>query len=71
MTRNLDKRVEVGFPLLTDSHKKFVIEFLELQLADTVKGRILNHKLKNRYAEAEEAIESQEEIRKLIEQFEL
>lgn len=71
MTRNLDKRVEIAFPILDEKHKQFMIQFLELQLADTVKGRVLNHKLKNKYAEAIERVDAQEEIGTLIREFSL
>ncbi len=41
MQRNLDHRVEVVFPLVDPLLSAEVIEMLELQLADTVKGRVL------------------------------
>lgn len=71
MTRNLDKRVEVGFPLLEESHREFMLEFLKQQIADTAKGRILNQKLQNSYVLTDQKFNSQEEIRELIKKFDL
>src|SRR5262249_49857264 len=39
MPRNLDHRVEVAFPLLDTELQRNVLEVLEVQLSDTVKGR--------------------------------
>ena len=41
MQRNLDNRVEVAFPLVDPIVASQVLEMLELQLHDTVKGRVL------------------------------
>jgi polyphosphate kinase len=41
MQRNLDHRVEVTFPLVDPIVAAEVVELLELQLNDTVKGRML------------------------------
>ncbi len=41
MPRNLDHRVEVAFPLVDHLLAAEVVETLELQLADNVKGRVL------------------------------
>lgn len=41
MPRNLDHRVELAFPILDPALAAEVAELLELQLADTVKGRVL------------------------------
>ena len=41
MPRNLDKRVEIIFPLLEDRLKEEAIHILEVELADNVKARIL------------------------------
>lgn len=42
MPRNLDKRVEILFPVLDESLKEKVIHILDVQLADTLKAHILN-----------------------------
>lgn len=41
MPRNLDKRVEITFPVEDEELKQQVIEILRLQLADTLKAHIL------------------------------
>lgn len=41
MPRNLDKRVEITFPVENESLKQRVIEILRVQLADTLKAHIL------------------------------
>lgn len=41
MQRNLDHRVEVAFPLVDPIVAAEVVELLELQLSDNVKGRVL------------------------------
>lgn len=42
MTRNLDHRVEVTFPLLLEEHKKTVLDIMELQWQDNQKARVLD-----------------------------
>jgi polyphosphate kinase len=42
MPRNLDQRVEVAFPLVDPAAAAKVVELLELQLRDTIKGRVLD-----------------------------
>ncbi len=49
MERNLDRRVEVAFPILHEHQRKEVLRFLELQWADNVKARILDPKQSNAY----------------------
>ncbi len=39
MTRNTEKRVEIGFPIEDDSIKKRIIKIVDLMLKDTVKAR--------------------------------
>ena len=41
MPRNLDKRVEITFPVEDEDLKKRVIEILEIQLSDTLKAHIM------------------------------
>ena len=41
MPRNLDKRVEITFPVEDEDLKKRVIEILNIQLADTLKAHIM------------------------------
>ncbi|MCK7598682.1 polyphosphate kinase 1 [Microbulbifer sp. CAU 1566] len=42
MTRNLDFRVEVTFPLLSAEHRQTVLDILELQWQDNQKARLLD-----------------------------
>ncbi|WP_105103218.1 polyphosphate kinase 1 [Microbulbifer pacificus] len=42
MTRNLDHRVEVTFPLLSTEHRKTVLDILELQWQDNQKARVMD-----------------------------
>lgn len=47
MNRNIYRRIEVCFPVLTESIKKQILQFLNLQLADNVKAVRLNEEMKN------------------------
>jgi polyphosphate kinase len=49
MTRNLNDRVEVAFPVLDPDLKQEVIDLLNIQLADNQKARIIDRKLTNKY----------------------
>ena len=49
MERNLDRRVEVAFPILNERLKQEVLRFLELQWADNVKARSLDRGQANRH----------------------
>jgi len=49
MPRNLDGRVEVGFPIYDTSLQAELRAFLDLQWKDNVKARILDQNLENRY----------------------
>ena len=41
MPRNLDKRVEIVFPLLSENTKKEAMNILKIQLADNSRARIM------------------------------
>jgi polyphosphate kinase len=73
MGRNLDKRVEVGFPMLEKRHKAFMLDFLDLQLRDTANSRHLDAKLKNKRPSSNQQvhIDAQEAITDLIEKHRL
>lgn len=49
MSRNIDRRIEVGCPILSPLLKQRVIDITNLQLADTVKARIVEKSMINRY----------------------
>jgi polyphosphate kinase len=67
MTRNLDRRVEVTFPVYDPKLQKDLKEFLDLQWADNVKGRILDESLSNQYRPRKgEAVRSQSAFYELL-----
>lgn len=49
MTRNLDHRVEVGFPLLDPRIRKEICDIIDLQLKDNTKCRIIDAANSNTY----------------------
>lgn len=51
MTRNLDRRVEVVFPIYNPTLQQELRHILELQLQDNVKARYINDALTNPYKE--------------------
>ena len=51
MIRNLDHRVEVACPIYNKEIKEELIEILKIQLAENVKGRILDNEQSNNYVQ--------------------
>jgi polyphosphate kinase len=49
MTRNIDNRVEVGFPVLDDDLRKEVRDIIDIQLEDNTKARDITGNAINRY----------------------
>ncbi|GAA5214422.1 polyphosphate kinase 1 [Corallincola platygyrae] len=49
MTRNIDKRVEVGTPIYDDKLKQQIIDIMEIQWSDTTKARIIDKEQSNKY----------------------
>ncbi|TKB49442.1 polyphosphate kinase 1 [Ferrimonas sediminicola] len=49
MTRNLDRRIEVGCPIYDPMLKQQVLDILALQFRDTTKARVLNREQSNQY----------------------
>lgn len=49
MTRNLSYRVETIFPIYNEEIRKSIRDYIDMQLADNVKARILDEKLTNTY----------------------
>ena len=49
MVRNLDHRVEVACPIFDPEIQQELIEIMNIQLAENVKGRILDNEQSNRY----------------------
>jgi polyphosphate kinase len=65
MTRNLDRRVEVVFPIYSPLHKQELVKIMHTQWADNVKARVLNSSLNNQHKvvqEGEGALRAQKEI---------
>lgn len=54
MVRNLDHRVEVACPVYDPEIKQELIDILQIQLAENVKGRILDNEQKNEYVQLQE-----------------
>ena len=50
MGRNLDRRIEVGFPILDPLVKQEVLDQLEIQWSDRTKARIIDVRQSNPYA---------------------
>ncbi len=74
MTRNLDHRVEVTFPLLETRHRDMVMNILELQWQDNQKARILdgnqsNTRIANRRNKKD--VRSQDAIYRLLKKYEM
>lgn len=49
MTRNIDNRVEVGFPIYNENLKKEVRDIIDIQLEDNTKAREINSHNTNKY----------------------
>jgi polyphosphate kinase len=49
MARNLDNRVEVGFPILDQEVKSEILKIIDIQLKDNSKAREINQLNNNRY----------------------
>ena len=49
MTRNLDRRIEVCFPVYDEKIKKHIREIIDIQLRDNLKARIINKFQNNKY----------------------
>ncbi len=65
MVRNLDHRLEVATPILDKEMAAELINILNIQLSENVKGRVLDNAQKNKYVarkEGEEEVRSQEAI---------
>jgi polyphosphate kinase len=68
MPRNLDKRVEITFPVEDENLKQAVIKILRLQLADNVKAHFLlpnGREYEKRDLRGQEKIASQDEFRRI------
>lgn len=57
MVRNLDHRIEAAVPIFDKNLKQELIDILDIQLAENVKGRILDNRQRNRYRQREDNCE--------------
>ncbi len=68
MTRNLDYRIEVTFPVLDTESRQIIRDMINIQLKDNIKARILDYELSNKFKEKTEDnepdVRSQEETYK-------
>lgn len=62
MTRNIDHRLEVAFPLLDPDVKKEIIDILQIQWKDNTKARIINEKQDNSYFGANQKVKNRAQI---------
>ncbi len=51
MKRNLNRRIEVAFPIFDEGLKKEIKELIEIQLRDNTKARIIDKDQINEYKE--------------------
>lgn len=54
MERNLDRRVEVAFPIYDETIQQQVVDLMTMQTRDNVKARILDEKQSNPYVDGQE-----------------
>lgn len=69
MERNLDRRVEVAFPVRDAAARQELLRMLELQWADTEKARVIDARLENHYRKAargQARVRAQEDFRTLL-----
>ncbi len=69
MVRNLDHRIEVACPIYNKQIKQELIDILNIQLAENVKGRILDNDQSNNYVQRDKnkpVVRAQEAIYKYL-----
>jgi len=62
MTRNIDNRVEVGFPVYDPNLKKEIKDIINLQLSDNTKAREINAHNTNKYHKTSNAVPCRAQI---------
>jgi len=62
MTRNIDNRVEVGFPIFDEELKKEIREIINIQLEDNTKAREINSLNNNKYHKTQNAVPCRAQI---------
>jgi polyphosphate kinase len=70
MVRNLDHRIEVAALIKDKGIRKELIDFMNIQLSDNVKARVLDNRLQNNYvsSEGKKKVRAQLEIFKFLSQ---
>ncbi|MBC8145124.1 MAG: polyphosphate kinase 1 [bacterium] len=68
MTRNLSRRIEVGFPIYDRDVYRELREILDLQLSDSIKSRVITHDQTNPYLRVRDksGLRSQDAIYQLL-----
>ena len=69
MVRNLDHRIEAACPIYNKEIQQELIDILNIQLAENVKGRILDNEQSNQYVHRDThlpEVRSQEAIYKYL-----
>ncbi len=66
MNRNLSHRIEVAFPVYSTRLKHTLRTIIDLQLADTVKARIVDSEQANRYRKGPQEVRAQYAIREAL-----
>jgi len=66
MTRNLSSRIEVGFPVWDEVVQNFLLEQMNIQLTDGIKGRINDNVNNNQYLTGDNDKSSQEMMFELV-----
>ena len=62
MTRNIDNRVEVGFPIYDKELKKEIRDIINIQLEDNTKAREINSLNNNKYHKTKSEIPCRAQI---------
>ncbi|MBC7399136.1 MAG: polyphosphate kinase 1 [Mucilaginibacter sp.] len=62
MTRNIDTRVEVGFPIYDKNIKKEIRDIIDIQLNDNTKSREINIQNNNKYHKTKSALPVRSQI---------
>ena len=62
MTRNIDSRVEVGFPVYDELLRKEIRDIIDIQLMDNTKAREINSHNTNKYHKTRAEIQTRAQI---------
>lgn len=62
MSRNIDNRVEVGFPIYSDELRKEIKDIINMQLQDNTKAREINSSNNNAYHKTDSGIPNRAQI---------